>query len=192
MARLGMQAEGVEPAGAAVERARSLGLTIVHGMLADAHYPDASFDSLSLYHVLEHAPDPVALLAECRRILKPGGEMVVGVPNYESLVRGLVGWVWSAYDLPRHLHHFTAESLGQAARRAGLEVVSIGSESLPEHVEAELAGWLRRRAKVPLRLTMATHLTRPLARSLARRGNASGRGEALVAHLRPAGAGPAG
>jgi predicted SAM-dependent methyltransferase len=45
-----------------------------------------------MYHVLEHTHDSVAVLAECRRILKPGGEIVVGVPNFGSLVRSLVGW----------------------------------------------------------------------------------------------------
>jgi predicted SAM-dependent methyltransferase len=45
-----------------------------------------------MYHVLEHTHDSVAVLAECRRILKPVGEIVVGVPNIGSLVRSLVGW----------------------------------------------------------------------------------------------------
>ena len=125
MARLGMEAEGVEPSQAALNRAQSLGLKIHLGMLHNAQFPDARFDSLSLYHVLEHTPDPVAILAECRRILKPSGEIVVGVPNFESLVRSLVGWTWSAYDLPRHLHHFCQSSIRSVAARAGLIVAAM-------------------------------------------------------------------
>ena len=116
MARLGMEAEGVDPGQAAVDRARSIGLNVHLGMLHDAHFPDSRFDSLSLYHVLEHTPDPVAVLVECRRILKPGREIVVGVPNFKSLVRPLVGMTWSAYDLPRHLHHFCQSSISKSRR----------------------------------------------------------------------------
>jgi SAM-dependent methyltransferase len=186
MARLGMNAEGVEPGQVAVNRARGLGLKVFHGMLHEARFPDATFDSMSMYHVLEHTPDPVAVLAECRRVLRPGGELVIGVPNFESLVHGLVGGCWSALDLPRHLQHFTPESLEQTGRRAGLDVLLVATESLPEHVELELTAWLRRWLKVPSRLTLKTHATRPLAAALSRRGNASGRGEAVVAHFRPA------
>ena len=184
MARLGMEAEGVEPSKAAVDRAKSLGLKVHLGMLHDAQFPDSTFDSVSLYHVLEHTPNPVAILTECRRILNPGGEIVVGVPNFGSLVRSLVGWTWSACDLPRHMQHFCQSSIRCVAGRAGLTVEAIQTESLPEHVERELATSLRRRLKVPARLTLKTGATRPLAAYLANKANASGRGESIVVHLR--------
>ena len=185
MARLGMEAEGVEPSPAAVDRVQSIGLKIHLGTLHDAQFPDSRFDSISLYHVLEHTPNPVAILAECRRILNPRGEIVVGVPNFASLVRSLVGCTWSAYDLPRHLHHFCQSSIRSVAARAGLTVVAMETESFSEHVEGELAMWARRRLKVPARLTLKTGVTRPLAAYLAKKGNASGRGESIVVHLRP-------
>ena len=185
MARLGMEAEGIDPGQAAVDHARSLGLKVHLGMLQDAQFPDSSFDSLSLYHVLEHTPDPVAILAECRRIVKPTGEILVGVPNFGSLVRPLVGWAWSPYDLPRHLHHFCQSSIRSVAARAGMTVAAMETESLPEHVEIELAMWMRRRLKVPARLTLKTRAARPLAAYLAHKGNASGRAEAIIVHLRP-------
>ena len=184
MARLGMEAEGVDPGQAAVEFAQSLGLKVRRGLLHDAQFPDATFDSLSMYHVLEHTPDPVAVLAECRRILNPRGEIMVGVPNFGSLVRSLVGRTWGAYDLPRHLHHFCQSSIKTVAARAGLTVAAMETESLPEHVEFELAIWLRRRLMVPARLTLKSGLIRPMAVYLADKGNASGRGESIVIHLR--------
>ncbi len=182
----GWTAHGVEPSEAAVRRAREIGLNVQLGMIHDAGYPDRTFDSVSLYHSLEHTPDPVAVLAECRRVLKPAGEIVVGVPNFGSLVRPLVGWSWSAYDLPRHLHHFSQSSIRSAAARAGLFVTAMETESLPEHVELELVTWLRRRLKVPARLTLKTRAARPVAAYLANKGNASGRGESIVVHLRSA------
>ena len=187
MARLDMEAEGIDPGQAAVERARSLGLNVQCGLLHDAHFPDARFDSVSMYHVLEHTPDPVSMLAECRRILSPNGEIVVGVPNFGSLVRALVGSTWSAYDLPRHLHHFCTSSIKNVAARAGLTVVAMDTESLPEHVELELATWMRLCLKVPARLTLKTGVVRPLAKYLTNKGNATGRGEAIIVHLRPEG-----
>jgi 2-polyprenyl-3-methyl-5-hydroxy-6-metoxy-1,4-benzoquinol methylase len=185
MARVGMEAEGIDPGQVAVDRARSIGLKIHHGMLHDARFPDSSFDSVSLYHVLEHTPDPVAVLAECRRITSPRGEIMVGVPNFASLVRSLVGSNWSAYDLPRHLHHFCESSIRSVAARAGLTVTAFETESLPEHVENELVIGLRSRLMVQARLTRKTGVTRPLASYLANKGNASGRGEAIVVNLRP-------
>jgi 2-polyprenyl-3-methyl-5-hydroxy-6-metoxy-1,4-benzoquinol methylase len=185
MARLGMEAEGVELSQVAVDRVQSLGLKIHLGTLHDAQFPDSRFDSISLYHMLEHTTNPVAVLVECRRIVSPSGEIVVGVPNFGSLVRSLVGSTWSAYDLPRHLHHFCLSSLKSVAARAGLGVTAMATESLPEHVEGELATWLRRRLKVPRRLTLKSGATRPLAAYLANKGNASGRGESIVVHLRP-------
>ena len=184
MARLGVDAEGVEPGAPAVERARGLGLKVFHGTLHEARYPDETFDSVSMYHVLEHTPDPIEVLAECRRILKPSGEIFVGVPNFDSLVRGWIGWNWPGIDPPRHLHHFRAASIRLAAARAGLKVVQLDTESFPEHIELDLANFLRRRALVPARFTLGARFNRPLARYLARKGSTTGRGEALNLHLR--------
>lgn len=183
MARLGMESHGVEPRADAVAACRAVGLDVREGTLEEAQFPNDYFDCMSMNHVLEHVPAPVTLLHECRRVLKPGGEFVVGVPNYRSMLFGLVGWMWLGLDPPRHLHQFGEETLRLVAERAGLTVKAVVSESLPEFVEAELARWLRRWARAPMRLTLKTKVARPLASLLARRGNNSGRGEALVAYL---------
>ncbi len=181
MAALGMEATGVEPSEIAVRRAREAGCDVHHGLLEEAGLPDETFDVVSMYHVLEHAPDPIALLRECRRVMKPDGCLVVGVPNYDSMVRHLVGRCWSALDPPRHLHHFRRGSLQAASERAGLSLRSVETESIGRHVQGELCRWLRRYALVPMRLTLGLGLTAPLANSLARRSHVDDRGEALVA-----------
>ncbi len=183
MMRLGMEAQGVEPSPIAARLARNSGLKVFCGMLSEARFADDSFDCISLYHVLEHTPNPIEVLRECRRILKPDGEIVVGVPNFESMTFALIGRVWGGLDPPRHLQHFRPASITRAAGRAGLAVAAMETESLVEHVERELVGWLRQRLFVPARLMLAMGAVRPLAAYLARKGNASNRGEAIVVHL---------
>ena len=79
------------------------------------------------------------------------------------------------------MQHFRRASLLAAGERAGLSNRSIETESIDRHVEGELSNWLRRRALVPRRLTLALGLTTPLASYLARRSMAEGCGEAFIA-----------
>jgi predicted SAM-dependent methyltransferase len=183
MAHLGMDSEGVEPSRYAATKATEAGFKVTCGLLHDAAFPDASFDAVSMFHVLEHTPQPIEVLRECRRILKPGGELVIGVPNFDSLVFALVGKGWVGLQLPSHVQHFTPNSLRDAAVRAGLTVGMIETESFPEHVEGELTNWLRRRFFVPGRLTTRTRVLRGISARLARKGEATHRGESVVAHL---------
>jgi SAM-dependent methyltransferase len=183
MARLGMEAEGIEPSRYAAAKAREAGLKVTCALLHDAAYPDAAFDAISMFHVLEHTPDPVEVLRECCRILKPDGELVIGVPNFDSLVFALVRKTWVGLQLPTHVQHFSPNSLRVAAERAGLSAGLIETESLPEHVEIELTNWLRRRFFVPGRLLTRTGALRGVSARLARQGEATHRGESIVAHL---------
>ena len=123
--RWGAEVDGVqisEPAAAVA--AQSIGADRVWvGELAAANYPEASFDHVTLWHVLEHVPDPVALLREIRRILKPGGAAYVEVPNAGGWSARHFGAAWLAYDVPRHLVHFTPSVLQAVAQRAGLRCI---------------------------------------------------------------------
>ena len=118
------------------------------------------------------------------RLRQPDRLRFRGVPKFDSLIRGWIGWNWPGIDPPRHLHHFRAASIRLVAARAGLKVVQLDTESFPEHIELDLANLLRRRALVPARFTLGARLNRPLARYLARKGSTTGRGEALNLHLR--------
>jgi SAM-dependent methyltransferase len=184
MARLGMHAEGVEPSPAAVAIARQAGLQVFQGFLHDAALPAASFDSISMFHSLEHTERPLEVMRECRRILKPGGELLIGVPNIDSLVFATVGDGWIGLQLPTHLQHFSVASVIGIANRAGLQPVAVFTESLLPHVESELQAYLRRRFRVPGRVSARLPMVRQWAGRLARRGEQSNRGEAIVARLR--------
>lgn len=116
---LGWDAEGLDFDPIAVENARVRGLRFHQGALGDQHFPDATFDAVSLCHSIEHVIDPVAILKECHRILKPGGSLAIATPNTTSLGRQIFGQYWLALDPPRHLHLFDKVSLGVALNQAG-------------------------------------------------------------------------
>jgi SAM-dependent methyltransferase len=183
MTQLGMEAEGIEPSSFGAAKAREAGLKVTCGLLHEARFPDASFDAVSMFHVLEHTEDPIEMLRECRRILKSGGELVIGVPNFDSLVFALVGKSWVGLQLPTHLQHFSPKSLRRAAERAGLYAGRIETESFVEHVESELTYWLRRRFFVPGRLLTRTRVLRGVAARMAQRGERTDCGEAIVGHF---------
>ena len=183
LAAVGMKAQGVEVSSAAVEIARGQGRDVFHGTLNDAAFDDETFDSMTFFHVLEHVQDPVDLLRTAARILRRDGELLVVVPNADSMMFGLLKDLWMNVDVPRHVHFFTPNSLREAADRAGLSVAQCETESLPWSIEVELNYWLRHRLFIPGRVWNWTGLLKPLARRLATKANASGRGEVVIAHL---------
>lgn len=127
MQKLGWQVEGVEVDPGGVEAARKRGVPVRQGTLQQQAYPDDSFDAVHSAHVIEHVHDPVGLLRECRRILKPGGTLVFLTPNTQSWGHRRFGSAWLNLDPPRHLILFSAASLRQAAQQAGLTIRSLES-----------------------------------------------------------------
>ncbi len=125
MNALGWRAEGVDFDTKAVERARSLGLTMHQGSLFEQRFDSATFDAVAMSHSIEHVHDPVAWLAEVRRILKPGGRLSIATPNTRSLLHRRYGPHWFALDPPRHLHLFNRDALASALRLAGFGNVRI-------------------------------------------------------------------
>jgi 2-polyprenyl-3-methyl-5-hydroxy-6-metoxy-1,4-benzoquinol methylase len=137
----GFDAEGVEPAAQAAEFAKSTGLKVFHGYLEEAHFPASSFDAVTLMEVIEHLPDPSALLREVWRILKPNGVLVVGTGNGASWTVRLVGARWGYFQVAEHGGHisfFNPMSLALVAERCGFDVERIETRrvSLAERKEA--------------------------------------------------------
>jgi 2-polyprenyl-3-methyl-5-hydroxy-6-metoxy-1,4-benzoquinol methylase len=128
--RRGWRVVGVEVNEAAVASARRAGLQVVLGDLASAEFTPSSFDVVRAWHVLEHVPDPVGLLKEMARLVRPEGVVIVGVPDFGSAARRMLGARWSGLQPQFHLHHFERRTLRQAFANAGLDVVALGSRSV--------------------------------------------------------------
>jgi len=121
----GWEVEGCDPSETAVAVCRDRGLSVSHGALADVagSLPDATFDVVVYLHALEHVNDPVRELELARRLLAPGGSVLISVPNWDSWQRRLFRGRWFHLDPPRHRIHLSEGSLRTVARRAGLAVL---------------------------------------------------------------------
>ena len=95
---------------------------IIYGDMADAELPAASFDAIVIWHVLEHLNSPHETLRMARKLLKPGGLLLIGVPNFGSFQSSLFRQHWWHLDLPRHLYHFTHHSLSTLLTESGFRV----------------------------------------------------------------------
>jgi 2-polyprenyl-3-methyl-5-hydroxy-6-metoxy-1,4-benzoquinol methylase len=123
--KLGFRAEGVEPSADAAQTARGAGLTVFTGYLEQARFPDASFDAVTLIEIVEHLRDPLALLKECARVLKPGGVVLVTTPNAHSWTARAMGARWAGFslnDMGGHISFFNPQSMRLLATRSGLRV----------------------------------------------------------------------
>jgi len=118
--RAGWEVRGTEMSDGAARYPREvLKLPVEVGSLEALALPVGHFDALTLWHVLEHLPDPRVLLAEVHRVLKPGGAFLVGVPNFGGWEARLARAKWFHLDVPRHLTHLTRPALSRALAEAG-------------------------------------------------------------------------
>jgi len=132
-ARLGFLAEGVEPAARAAATAQAAGLKVYTGLLHEAAYQYRQFDAITLFEVIEHLKEPLPLLHECRRILRPGGILLIGTGNAASWSAAALGAHWEYFDISKHGGHisfYTPTTLAKLTGQAGFEVASIKTRSV--------------------------------------------------------------
>ncbi len=125
MTERGWAAEGIDLSAGSVAAARARGLNVRESTLEEARFPDASFDAVTAFYVLEHVTDPAGFLREVRRILSPGGLAVIRVPHTTPLVRvlGFLRIPNALYDMPSHLFDFSPGVLGRMLEETGFEIV---------------------------------------------------------------------
>jgi ubiquinone/menaquinone biosynthesis C-methylase UbiE len=124
MYKLGWSATGLDFDAKAIENAKikyGTDLTVMHSDLHGAKFPNDSFDAVTMSHVIEHAPDPIGLITECKRVLKPGGRLVITTPNINSNGHKRFRDCWWGLDSPRHLQIFSLSALRDCAIKAGFQ-----------------------------------------------------------------------
>jgi SAM-dependent methyltransferase len=117
----------LEPFVGAVKRSRQkYNLNVIEGILPQPNVPDATFDAAILLHVIEHMPDPGQNLAEIRRLLKPGGMLVVETPRFDSLMFKMLGRRERSISITNgHIYFFTVPTLTKLLDKHGFEPVSV-------------------------------------------------------------------
>lgn len=121
----GWEVAGIEPS----SQAKSIAQERL-GMLPldpsdTASLSDHSYDVITMWHVLEHVDDLKSQLSELSRLLKPGGRLIIALPNYQSFDCQHYKSYWAGWDVPRHLNHFRPVVIRSIVTSCGIEFVDI-------------------------------------------------------------------
>lgn len=99
-----------------------LGIPVQTGNLAEV-FGEATFDVVTMWHSLEHTPDPAQYLEAAARWLRPGGVLVIDVPDHTGIDAQMKREAWEHWDLPYHLLHFTPRAIGLLLEKHDFHVV---------------------------------------------------------------------
>lgn len=125
--RAGWHAEGLEVSAPAAKRLRSQDFEIFQGDLSSAHYPADHFDVVTAIEIIEHVRDPLTMLEQVGRILRPGGLFWATTPNAMSFSSRMLGVRWSTVCPPEHLQLFSPNGVRKLIERAGFQRVQLRS-----------------------------------------------------------------
>ncbi len=120
---IGLEPHGIELSKEPAEAAAANGHEVFTGTIEQ--YAETSphrFNAIFAQHVLEHIPEPREFLEVARRLLEPGGKIVICVPNFEARLRKIVPRAWGWYQVPVHLHHFSSRALHRILEDTGFAV----------------------------------------------------------------------
>ena len=173
--QLGFDAEGVEPASKAAQSAIQAGFKVHSGTLQSAGFATGIFDALTLFEVIEHIKSPLELLKECRRILQPGGILLIGTGNSASWTAAVMKSRWQYFHIEHHGGHisfFNPLSMRLLAERTGFTLQRLETRNVLFYEKGDVPQPVYRLAKT------ASELLNLPARLL-------GKGHDLLAILRP-------
>ena len=160
LARRGHQAYGIEPSARSREPALAAGLDVRDEAIGD--HEASELDAVVLWHVLEHVDEPRAALERARGWLRPGGLMLLGVPNRASLQARIAGPGWLHFDAPRHRVHLTPRGLAELLRASALEPVKLW-HTVWEHNPAGM--WMALLTRMGMAPGLPFHLLKRNARA---------------------------
>lgn len=122
MKTAGWKVTGVEPDGGA--RAVAKKQYGIDTMAAENLFdlPASSFDAITLWHVLEHVHELHGYIEQLKSLLKPSGKIFIAVPNYQSADADIYRLKWAAYDVPRHLYHFSTVAMEALIQKHGMKI----------------------------------------------------------------------
>jgi SAM-dependent methyltransferase len=118
----GWSVRGIEPSIFGAEEGRRYGLDIFNGTLHEAKFPASTFDYVRSNHSFEHVPNPVEVLDEIYRILKPDGKLYIGIPNIDSLPYRIFGKYWWHLGVPVHTYSYTVPTISTLIRHSGFAI----------------------------------------------------------------------
>ncbi len=125
MQKTGWQVTGLEPDEGARDvamRQHSLHLLPVGELFI---LPERKFDAITLWHVLEHVHNVKNYIITFKKLLTDTGKLFIAVPNYTSYDAMSYGSNWAGYDVPRHLYHFTPQTMQWLMKECGLKIIAI-------------------------------------------------------------------
>jgi SAM-dependent methyltransferase len=123
MSAAGWDVVGLDFSEQAVNAVRAAGFTAHRGTLPHPKLERDSFDAVVMEHALEHVPDPLCVLRAARDVLRPGGVLLIHVPNFNAWEVRRFGEFAIQVDLPRHLLHFEPATLATMLERAAFSDV---------------------------------------------------------------------
>ncbi|MES2545337.1 MAG: class I SAM-dependent methyltransferase [Bacteroidota bacterium] len=118
----GWNTTGIEPNENARSIAQNKGVSFVENTIG---LENNSFDIITMWHVLEHVPNLDNQIKELRRLIKPNGTIIIAVPNFKSYDAKHYGIFWAAYDVPRHLWHFSKTAIKLLFEKENMRLVNI-------------------------------------------------------------------
>ena len=118
----GWQTVGIEPSTKAKEIAIKKGVNFTPDL---ASLESNSFDIITMWHVLEHVPNLEEYISELKRLIKPSGTIIIAVPNFKSYDAKYYGEFWAAFDVPRHLWHFSKTAIQKLFAKQNLKLVEV-------------------------------------------------------------------
>jgi 2-polyprenyl-3-methyl-5-hydroxy-6-metoxy-1,4-benzoquinol methylase len=120
----GWEITGIEPDEGARQQSKNLFNIELKETGSLQQLSENNFDAITLWHVLEHVHQLHDYIERLKDLLKPNGKIFIAVPNYESVDSSIYKLYWAAYDVPRHLYHFTPKALDVLMSKHGLKVIS--------------------------------------------------------------------